>query len=702
MPFPWTALALTVVFAEPGPVSATPDTSDTSATPGAPDAQQAPAEPVVSDEDLFALEDEMVTAASRIAEPLREAPASITLVTDRELRGFGYRSVADALTGVRGLYQTDDLFYTSLGIRGFSRFGDYGNRLQVQLDGHTMNDDWIFSSYIANDFATDIDHVEGIEVVRGPGSALYGSGALFGVVNVRTPSMLPPYHARFGGGVVDSQTWRLHADGGEQIEGGPSVYVAAAASMLPPRDYQSDAYVGTPWAPDGVAHGVDAFSTQSAFAKAWWGDVTLETSWHRRMRTIPTGHFGVVFGDVRNDADDRRGFVELRFEPAVGPGLQLLTRAWVDTQEFIGRYTDIDPSYSLQTEHYSSTWGGAEVRLVARFFDDTLRATLGVEGETHPFTRWLYVDAPGLAPSQDETVMMNNGALYALADWSPWPWLLVSAGARLDGAVVSPGGQYGGVPLDASPPGLFASVNPRGAVVWMPTAADTFKAMFGRASRVPSIYELTYSPVGIDFKDGNPIEPEGLSTAELEYRRRLPADVLGILSVYANWVETLVEYLGASDRQLSDGYANTDDPLIGTGIEAELRRDLGDGFIAAASYAYQVTRIGEVFTGEPVPNSPAHLFAARLLAPLAGERLSLANRISVEVGRRDRNLDIVEPTLLWDATLVGHFSELPADVTVGVNNVLGLHGEVPVTDRVADVRLPIPGRTFHAEVLFHF
>ncbi|MCA9613510.1 MAG: TonB-dependent receptor, partial [Myxococcales bacterium] len=127
-----------------------------------------------------------VLAASRQAESADDAPASVSLVSQEELRAFGYQTVWDAVAGQRGVYQSNDRTYASLGVRGFSQPQDYGNRVLSLTDGHVMNDDLLGSSYVGFDARSDLMDVERIEVVRGPGSALYGADAFGGVINIIT------------------------------------------------------------------------------------------------------------------------------------------------------------------------------------------------------------------------------------------------------------------------------------------------------------------------------------------------------------------------------------------------------------------------------------------------------------------------------------------------------------------------------------
>ena len=147
-------------------------------------AQSAP-RPDISDlQDLLSIE--VVSTASKFPQSIREAPASITVVTAEEIRRFGYRTLAEALKSVRGFYTTYDRNYTYVGMRGFARPGDYNTRILLLVDGHKLNDGIYDMAPVGTDFPIDIALIDRIEVIRGPGSSLYGTNAVFGVINVVT------------------------------------------------------------------------------------------------------------------------------------------------------------------------------------------------------------------------------------------------------------------------------------------------------------------------------------------------------------------------------------------------------------------------------------------------------------------------------------------------------------------------------------
>ena len=132
------------------------------------------------------LDAEVVYAASRRIQTLREAPSAVSVVTAAEIRAHGYRTIADVLRSLPSFYVTEDRRYSFVGVRGFNRPGDYGARILLLLNGLRTNDALYEQAYVGQEFLVDIDLVERIEVVRGPSAAIYGNSAFFAVVNVVT------------------------------------------------------------------------------------------------------------------------------------------------------------------------------------------------------------------------------------------------------------------------------------------------------------------------------------------------------------------------------------------------------------------------------------------------------------------------------------------------------------------------------------
>src|SRR4030042_5248923 len=137
-------------------------------------------------EELMEIEVATVYGASKYEQKVTEAPSSVTVITAEEIRKYGYRTLADILRSVRGFYVTYDRNYNYLGSRGFSRPGDYNTRFLLLVDGHRINDNVYDGAYFGTEFIIDVDLIERVEIIRGPGSSLYGTNAFFGVINIIT------------------------------------------------------------------------------------------------------------------------------------------------------------------------------------------------------------------------------------------------------------------------------------------------------------------------------------------------------------------------------------------------------------------------------------------------------------------------------------------------------------------------------------
>ena len=121
-----------------------------------------------------------------------------------EIARYGYRTLADILRGVRGMYVTDDRNFSFIGTRGFAKPGDYNSRILLLVNGHRVNDNVFGQAEIGAEFGLDPAMFERVEIIRGPASSLYGDSAFFAVVNVITRT-----GASLGGGSITLEAGTL-------------------------------------------------------------------------------------------------------------------------------------------------------------------------------------------------------------------------------------------------------------------------------------------------------------------------------------------------------------------------------------------------------------------------------------------------------------------------------------------------------------
>ncbi len=135
----------------------------------------------LSPEQLF---DATVVSASRTSEKLRNAPAAIYVLTQEDISRSGATSIPEVLRLVPGV-QVSRINAQSwaISVRGFNN--DLSNKLLVLIDGREVYDH-LFSGVYWDLQDTALEDIDRIEVIRGPGAALWGANAVNGVINVIT------------------------------------------------------------------------------------------------------------------------------------------------------------------------------------------------------------------------------------------------------------------------------------------------------------------------------------------------------------------------------------------------------------------------------------------------------------------------------------------------------------------------------------
>ncbi|MBI4815132.1 MAG: TonB-dependent receptor [Deltaproteobacteria bacterium] len=659
-----------------------------------------------------------VAAASRAVEQVEDAPASVTIISRQELDAFQYPTILESLRGVRGMALTTDSIYANAAVRGLGQPNDYNNRLLVLGDGAVLNENILYQPFISFDGRVDLGDVERIEIVRGPGSVLYGTGAVSGVVNLVAEPRDLPSAAEFGVstfGHVGRGRGELSLKLGE--EGGLAASLSAASSDGYDAVLMFDAD-GDGRDDRNVAHGVETLRAWTTSGRVWWKSVTAQWFFTSRETKIPTGSFSTIFDRLENEYVDQRLLVELRFEPKLSEEVQLFTRAYANHGYFhldyifdapVDQVTDTGtvtvPFEQPYFESYYGTWVGAEARAVFTP-SSALRLSVGAEVTHHPTvemsvgqtefdgstTNVLSVDAP-----------YSVLAGYAVLDWSVAEWLKISAGLRGDSWNLTQE-QLGATGLSLAED--FVSVNPRLAFIFKPSDTDRIKLMAGRAFRAPSTYEYFYSDGGITQAPsdccGTTLEPESVLSAELEYSRRFFEDWVGLASVHALDAERLIETVPVPERtrevrgwgEAAAYYQNSDSAQVVLGADLELRREFRGGWMFAAQYGFLAANYGtSPNEGEPltqskkVPNAPNHYLSLRGIVPLVERSLQGALRLTVEAPRRVdlANDDETDLAVIADAVITGYSAAYGVKGSVGIYNLFDWQYSLPAS--------PFPSRT---------
>lgn len=129
-----------------------------------------------------------VTSVSRKSEKANEAAAAITVVTQEDIKRSGANTIPEVLRIVPGVQvaqvDSNKWIVTS---RGFPSSSQFSNKMLVLIDGRSIYSP-IFSGVIWDEQMTPMEDIERIEVIRGPGSSMWGANAVNGIINIMTKS----------------------------------------------------------------------------------------------------------------------------------------------------------------------------------------------------------------------------------------------------------------------------------------------------------------------------------------------------------------------------------------------------------------------------------------------------------------------------------------------------------------------------------
>ena len=155
-----------------------------------------------------------ITSAAKRPESIQSTPAAVFVLTNEDIRRMGARSIPEALRMVPGL-NVAQITASSRSIS--SRRGNviFSHKLPVLIDGRTVHTP-LFSGVYWDRQDTFLEDVERIEVIRGPGAALWGANAVNGVINVITRNVRDTQGSFLSAGAGSNDEVR-----GEGRHGGP-------------------------------------------------------------------------------------------------------------------------------------------------------------------------------------------------------------------------------------------------------------------------------------------------------------------------------------------------------------------------------------------------------------------------------------------------------------------------------------------------
>jgi vitamin B12 transporter len=492
---------------------------------------------------------EIVVTASGVEDTIERTPAAATVISRREIEERGARDVAEVLREVPGVVVArtgSPGKVSSLFIRG----GNSQHAL-VLWNGMEINNPF-FSGYDWGRFSTV--GIERVEVVPGPYSALYGSDAVSGVVNILTSEARQYFSADAAAG----ENGLLNGSfSGARHVGSLSVRGAA--------EYRSD---------DGFQPN-DDFRQDSAIGGLHWRhsdafSVGLQGRFTRYDLGIP-----------RNVNAEGTAFVSSPRRRQEGSELQLLVPA---TLTHRGTTVDLRVSRSERDDDYSDpddpfflTWAATDALTERAVATVSRRSRLGhwtVGGETEASEvddRSAYGANIEARQRESRSFFAENRVSVPLRSGKS---LELSAGARYD--------RYD----------TFGSeLSPRVAAAWL-AGRHKLRAAYGQAFRAPSIGELYYP-----FFGNRDLGPEHGRSVEIGYDAFLRTATFSLSAFRAEYTGLIVY------DNLTNTFGNVASAETG-GFEFGVSGRIGGGWTGAGSYTWLDSE--DKATGEPLLRRPRH------------------------------------------------------------------------------------------------
>jgi len=533
----------------------------------------------LSIEELLSVE---VYSASKFTQKTAEAPATVSIVTAADIGNYGYRTLADILAGVRGLYVSYDRNYQYLGARGFNRPGDYNSRILLMVDGNRLNDPVYDQASIGTEFPLDVDMIERVEVVRGPGSSIYGSNAFFAVVNVITK------RGRDLGGVAISAGAASHsaAQGrlsyGMQTEGGAELLLSITGANAKGQSLYFPEF-DTPANNNGIAANLDGDRYHKLLGKMAYEGLSLSATYASRTKQVPTAAFGTAFNDPNSETTDAQGYADLAYHTKFDERWEMAGHAYYGSYTFEGIFP-FGPPIVLNKDETEGKWGGVEARLMGRF--EKHKLVLGTEYQNNFRQDQRNFDVEPYTLYLDDRRSSSRTGVYLQDEITLAKGVLLNAGVRHD--------SYSTV---------GDTTNPRLGLIWMPRQSTALKLLYGTAFRAPNAFEQYYNDGNATSKASPDLKPEKITSYELVAEHELQTNFRLTAAVFRNDIGNLINQItDASDGLLvfqNIGQVRTQ------GAEIEAERAWDNDTRMRASYAWQTTH--DQFNGVELENSPRHL-----------------------------------------------------------------------------------------------
>jgi len=585
-----------------------------------------------TEEDLYRT-DEMLVSATGSLKPVVLAPSVATVISKDEIEAMGARNLNEVLETVPGLHVAPSSLvgplFMNYSIRGI--LTTLNPQVQVLLNGYPLKE--TFNGNRNYRFTLPVEMISRIEVVRGPGSALFGADAFSGTINIITKDgqEVNGVNAGLRHGSFDSNNVWLQYGGAQNgwdvVASFEALKNGSDSSRIIDADLQSglDGIFGTTasLAPGAMNMDYESYDFHLGLRKDEWSI----RFFGRQLRDAGVGVGVAAALDPMGRVESDRYLLEVKHEGKdLHPDWQLNTA-------FHYEYLDLQTNYSLLpagtlvpigsdgnlnsvtpvgltlfTDGVFGNPGGQSQKYTletAAVYDGKaqhrMRFALGYSAEDSKFR-----ESKNFGPSViDGTQTVVDGTL---TDVTGTPFIyspdinrkIWYVSAQDEWAFARKWELTAGVRYDHYSD-FGSTINPRAALVWQTRYDLVTKLLYGRAFRAPTLSELYAKNTPVNT--GNPeLDPETIDTYELAFDYRPTVDMILKLNFFRYNIRDLIELVpDPASGSTTQVHQNARDQK-GYGSEFEMDWEASRNVRVQGNIAWQ--RSKDKASGHDVPDTP--------------------------------------------------------------------------------------------------
>lgn len=545
--------------------------------------------------------DTEVISASRLANQVSQSHTAVSIVTAEDIRAYGYRSLTEVINGMRGLFTTNDRRYDYISGRGFGVGGDFTGRLMLLLDGLVVQDNIYNQVYLGNDGIIDLELVDRVEYIPGPGSVAHGNNAMLGVINIITKKGADVRSTQLSTELFGHSGRKQRITHGQRLDSGADLLLSASkmSTTGEPRLYFP--YYEALGLHGGVADNLDAEAASRLMGSLRYAGLSVQATWATRNKLVPYQRRDERFNLFRQ-VDDTSAYLSVKYDTDLASGLKSSTHAYrggyADRSMF--EYAGVAPLEQYRQSQFDGRWWGINQQWVSTATPNhTLVWGAEYRQDNKQSYRWLYLK-PDRSVSYTDTDTFDYQtrmlSLYAADEYVATERLKLNGGLRHDRPTwldcsVSPCKNYGYRPL----------WSPRVALVYALSDQTTFKLSQSSAFRMPSPSEL---PGG---GEDSPMKVERLRLTEAVVQHDVSSGLRLLGSAYRYRVSGMNVWERATGDERFDGVARVH------GLEFQADAETATKLKWRASLALQRASDHESLT---VINSPRVLAKWQMSMPM--------------------------------------------------------------------------------------